>query len=148
MKERVAAPPPQLPPARPRQKPFVHRALVRENKDKDGLIIRKMGTLDGDGVGLVLKYVDECLKGLAIEMGKVRDKDLTDIESALNERMKPFRYVGQWSCGMESERGNSVSYGGSLWHCNEGTKEKPGTSDKFTLAVKRGRDGRDTVKLY
>lgn len=45
--------------------------------------------------------------------------------------------------GEEYERGDMVTYGGSLWHCNEATKSKPGADPAWTLAVKRGRDGKD-----
>lgn len=41
-------------------------------------------------------------------------------------------------------RGDTVTWGGSLYHCNEHTKDKPGGGSKaWTLAVKRGADGRD-----
>lgn len=51
-------------------------------------------------------------------------------------------------------KGDTVSWGGSIWHCDESTSDKPGEpgSKGWTLAVKRGqngkdgRDGRDLVK--
>jgi hypothetical protein len=40
------------------------------------------------------------------------------------------------------EVGDTVTFGGSLWHCNEPTSVKPGDGEKaWTLAAKRGRDG-------
>jgi integrin beta 3 len=55
-----------------------------------------------------------------------------------------MEYRGVWSNENEYRRGNWVTWGGSLWHCDEGgTVEKPGSSDDWTLAVKKGRDGRD-----
>lgn len=41
--------------------------------------------------------------------------------------------------------GDTVTWGGSLWHCDEPTCDKPGEagSKGWTLAAKRGRDGRD-----
>lgn len=41
--------------------------------------------------------------------------------------------------------GDTVTWGGSLWHCDEPTTDKPGEvgSKGWTLATKRGRDGRD-----
>ncbi len=46
--------------------------------------------------------------------------------------------------GMQYERGDMVTWGGSQWHCNEDTTTKPGDGSKaWTLIVKRGRDGRD-----
>ena len=44
--------------------------------------------------------------------------------------------------GEEYQRGDLVTWGGSLWHCDTPTKAKPGTDD-WTLAVKKGRDGKD-----
>lgn len=41
-------------------------------------------------------------------------------------------------------RGDSVTWAGSEWHCNEPTTTKPGDGSKaWTLKVKRGRDGKD-----
>ncbi|WP_054886656.1 hypothetical protein [Pseudomonas sp. NBRC 111130] len=41
--------------------------------------------------------------------------------------------------------GDTVTWGGSLWHCDEPTTDKPGEagSKGWTLAAKRGRDGKD-----
>jgi len=41
--------------------------------------------------------------------------------------------------------GDSVTWGGSLWHCNAATSDKPGETNSkgWTLAVKKGRDGKD-----
>ncbi|EHS4321377.1 phage portal protein, partial [Escherichia coli] len=38
--------------------------------------------------------------------------------------------------------GDTVTWGGSLWHCNSMTGDKPGEahSSGWTLAAKRGRD--------
>lgn len=62
-------------------------------------------------------------------------------------------YRGVYREGQEYERGDTVSFGGSMWHCNGGdlegpwngtTAEKPGEGTKYwTLAAKRGRDGKD-----
>lgn len=53
-------------------------------------------------------------------------------------------YQGVYEEGKEYERGDCVTWSGSLHHCNEATKEKPGGGNKaWTLAVKRGADGRD-----
>jgi hypothetical protein len=42
----------------------------------------------------------------------------------------------------EYERGDMVTWGGAVWHCDAPTKDKPGT-ENWTLAVKKGRDGKD-----
>jgi hypothetical protein len=56
-------------------------------------------------------------------------------------------YRGVWKDGQNCERGDTVTWGGSLWHCNETTRDKPGDGTKaWSLAAKRGRDGRDAPK--
>ena len=47
------------------------------------------------------------------------------------------------------EQGDTATWAGSLWHCNmTGTKAKPGDgSPDWTLAVKKGRDGREVVSV-
>lgn len=44
--------------------------------------------------------------------------------------------------GEEYEPGDVVTWGGNLWHCNEKTSEKP-DQGPWTLAAKKGRDGKD-----
>ena len=55
-------------------------------------------------------------------------------------------YRGVFTPG-EYHPGDSVTWGGSLWHCNETTSDKPGESGSkgWTLAVKKGRDGKDGI---
>lgn len=57
----------------------------------------------------------------------------------------PFqRYTGVYVDGKAYSVGDVVTAGGSQWHCNEDTASKPGEGSKaWTLAVKRGRDGKD-----
>lgn len=53
-------------------------------------------------------------------------------------------YRGVFKEGMHHP-GDTVTWGGSLWHCDEPTSDKPGEvgSKGWTLAAKRGRDGKD-----
>jgi hypothetical protein len=44
------------------------------------------------------------------------------------------------------EPGDTVTWDGSMWHCEAPTSAKPGTSDDWKLATKRGRDGRDGLR--
>lgn len=57
-------------------------------------------------------------------------------------------YRGIWTDG-EFAHGDTVTFGGSLWHCDEPTRDKPGApgSKGWTLAAKKGRDGKDTVSV-
>jgi hypothetical protein len=53
-------------------------------------------------------------------------------------------YRGVFSPG-DYVPGDTVTWGGSLWHCDEPTTDKPGEvgSKGWTLAAKRGRDGKN-----
>jgi hypothetical protein len=56
-------------------------------------------------------------------------------------------YRGVYKEGQEYLGGDTVTWGGSLWHCDSNTADKPGElgSKGWTLAAKRGRDGKDGV---
>ncbi|EHK9742592.1 phage portal protein, partial [Escherichia coli] len=51
-------------------------------------------------------------------------------------------YRGVFRAGETYHPGDTVTWGGSLWHCNSMTGDKPGEahSSAWTLAAKRGRD--------
>ncbi|MCZ8661447.1 phage portal protein [Escherichia albertii] len=53
-------------------------------------------------------------------------------------------YKDVFKTGTTYQPGDTVTWGGSLWHCNESTADKPGEigSKGWTLAAKRGRDAR------
>lgn len=52
-------------------------------------------------------------------------------------------YQGVYVDGKAYEPGDNVTYQGSVWHCNEATREGPPNGGKaWTLKVKRGRDGK------
>lgn len=53
-------------------------------------------------------------------------------------------YRGVYQEGRAYDQGDTVTFGGSLWHCNSETDTKPADGSKaWTLATKRGRDGKD-----
>ncbi|MEH3577790.1 hypothetical protein POW01_01910 [Enterobacter cloacae] len=54
-------------------------------------------------------------------------------------------YRDVFKAGKAYEPGDTVTWAGSLWHCNETTTDKPGEpgTKGWTLAVKKGRDLRD-----
>lgn len=53
-------------------------------------------------------------------------------------------YRGVYVEGRQYEEGDTVTWGGSLYHCNGPTTDKPGAgAAAWTLAVKRGQDGKD-----
>ncbi len=51
--------------------------------------------------------------------------------------------AGIWKDGNVYVAGDGVTHGGSWWIAKQETAEKPGKSDAWRLAVKRGNDGRD-----
>lgn len=55
-------------------------------------------------------------------------------------------YRGVFTDGTGYEKGDTVTWAGSLWHCNAETKDKPGEgSADWTLAVKKGRDAKPVL---
>jgi len=66
---------------------------------------------------------------------------------ALIANSKSMQYRGIFDAGTAYDVGDTVTHGGSLWHCNQLTKDRPGErTASWTLAVKRGRDGKDAVR--
>jgi hypothetical protein len=61
----------------------------------------------------------------------------------LEEATKEFAFKGQWTEGTQYRRGNLVSMGGQVHHCNDDTKSRPDTDGTWTLVCRSGRDGRD-----
>jgi hypothetical protein len=51
-------------------------------------------------------------------------------------------YREVWKEG-EFQRGDVVTWGGSAWHCQQKTTDKPGTSSAWRMMVKEGRPGKD-----
>jgi len=63
------------------------------------------------------------------------------VESVI--RVPMMLYRGVYVVGKVYDTGDCVTWAGSLWHCNAETTTRPGDgSPAWTLAVKRGRDGK------
>lgn len=79
------------------------------------------------------------------------DRTLVHTYRAADGRTKEFRHVlplliyrEVWTPTRAYERGDCVTYGGALWHCNLPTTTRPGDGAAgWTLIVKRGDRGRD-----
>lgn len=95
----------------------------------------------------------ECLvdgvAGIDIQQSELRCFTLTVNRTSGASETKSFDvpvmiYQGVFKSGQEYLPGDTVTWGGSLWHCDEQTQDKPGEagSKGWTLAAKRGRDGR------
>lgn len=88
--------------------------------------------------------------GVEIERSDQRRFTLTVNRASGSSETKTFDvpvmiYKGVFKSGQEYLPGDTVTWGGSLWHCDDQTQDKPGEtgSKGWTLATKRGRDGRD-----
>jgi integrin beta 3 len=62
----------------------------------------------------------------------------------LGEFIVPVQiYRNVWLASKRYERGDVVTWAGSMWHANKTTTEKPGEGSKdWTLCVKKGGDGK------
>jgi hypothetical protein len=66
---------------------------------------------------------------------------LAALESRVDELASAageLKYVGIWRDGHEYQRGNFVTIDGSLWHCEQPTRSRPGRDSTWRLAVKKG----------
>jgi hypothetical protein len=97
----------------------------------------------------------ECLvdgvDGVTVTQDSVREFSVTLSKSSGAAVVEKFTmpatvYKGVWRPG-DAEQGDLYTFGGSLWHCNEATEDKPGDSKAWTLAAKRGKDGNNAVPI-
>lgn len=56
-------------------------------------------------------------------------------------------YRGVYHKGQEYVAGDSVTWAGSLWIALEPTSSQPGSGDGWQLSTKRGRDGKEVVRV-
>lgn len=133
---------------------------------RDGLDVKDM--FRAEGGKLIAVMSDGTTRDLGVFVGKDGDPgrdgfNLEDFDATLKDDgrtvLLSFRhgehvverelgiptmiYRGVFNEGKKYERGDTVTFGGSLWHCDEETEAKPGEGQKtWTLAAKRGRDGK------
>ena len=114
----------------------LERAIDRMPKAKDG----ENGKNGADGLGfddLIVEH--DGARGVTIKFQR------GDQVKSFALRIPTMIYRGIFQPGGPYDRGDTVTWGGSLWHCDEATADKPGEigSKGWTLAAKRGRDGKD-----
>jgi len=106
-----------------------------------GPICGKDGAPGKDGRdGFGFDDLDACVldDDRTIELSFRRGED----EKAFTFKWPTVIYRNVFSEGQEYQPGDMVTWAGSLWHCDKATTAKPGTED-WTLACKKGRDGKD-----
>lgn len=114
----------------------LEKAIDKIEKPKDGQNGRDAINLDGFDLSL-----DEDGRTVKATMkaGETVIEKSIKIPSLLDR--------GVYKDGSEYEKGDGVTYGGSFWICQkDGSNDKPGSSDEWRLSVKKGRDGRESVK--
>lgn len=108
---------------------------------QDGRLIRT-GIRDGekgkDGFGF--DDMDACVldDDRTIELSFRRGAE----EKAFTFKWPTVIDRGVWREGETYQRGDAVTWAGSLWIAQEETQEKPDSGKGFRLAVKKGRDGK------
>jgi hypothetical protein len=96
---------------------------------------------------LSLHAMAEARQKVAFNFMKQMAARLDALEAAATKSAPALAYRGVFAEGEQYAPGEIVTAGGSMWHCNEATGERPGEGAKvWTLCVKRGRDGKDLTK--
>ncbi|MGE0875668.1 MAG: hypothetical protein AB7O31_13475 [Burkholderiales bacterium] len=94
----------------------------------------------------ILRGVGVQLAGLVSQRTAALEQRMAELESRVRTaetRAARMTYRGVWRDGEHYDEGAFTTDRGSLWHANRATNSRPGSDDSWTLAVKRGADGRD-----
>lgn len=89
------------------------------------------------------------IDGVTVTQDSVREFSVTLSKSSGASAVQKFNlpvqvYKGVYREGEPYEANDTATWAGSVWVCNkDGTTDKPGTSDDWTLTVKAGRAGKD-----
>lgn len=99
-------------------------------------------------LALLQEYIDQRVSAM-LKAASVTTKDggrtlLWSIGGTVREvKTAIVLDAGVWKEGSTYSQGDGVTLGGSFFIAQINTNEKPGKSDDWRLAVKRGADGRD-----
>ena len=133
--------------------------IARIHKGEDWAAYVERAAFDAAPVA-ALDAVSKVLMGAlrtAQERVEILERRLAEVESQValaDERIKAaeskpsLEYRGVWEAGRDYVRGNAVTDNGSIWILNKAAHSlaRPGTSEgvaAWTLACKRGKDGKD-----
>lgn len=87
-------------------------------------LIEAVVVLDGKSLQLIRTFGDGSQKTNEIELPQLA-------------------YMGVFDAEKQYQKGDFVTHGGSMWHCNEASNDKPDESGgAWTLCVKKGRDAK------
>ncbi|MBS0245496.1 MAG: hypothetical protein JSR61_02670 [Proteobacteria bacterium] len=138
------------------------RLTIKEMEARDGATAAAFksaakagGSVDADAAALAeaIKQGQGAAFGLlmtkimnltfALEAGAAERRRLELRVAELEER-PDIEYRGVFEPGATYQRGHFATDDGSVWFCNRETKTRPSEGgSNWTLAVKRGRDGKD-----
>lgn len=121
---------------------YAHHAggIVTATRDTDP----GAATLDASGWRVMVEGLAAIVVTQKAERTFVVACQMTSGRQVLSEFSVPVVIErGVWKADRTYEIGDGVTWDGSYWIAQKATGEKPGTSDSWRLAVKRGRDGRD-----
>jgi hypothetical protein len=91
------------------------------------------------------KAVGEALRVVIGELKREAEARCAALEAQINRlqsAVEQFRYVGQWE-QKPYRAGNFVTFASGIWHANNDTRERPGVNGDWSVAVPKGRDGKD-----
>lgn len=77
-----------------------------------------------------------------IDLLFTRLKVLEEKLGVTEKTLAATEHKGIWEGGRQYERGNFVTYRGSMWVAKKETLDEPGKSLEWQMVVRRGRDGR------
>ena len=111
----------------------------------DVVVVEAAGFVAGSFDGALEARVGalSLLLGGNITGGVAELQGLIDRVKSLESRPS-LKYSGVWNADTQNNEGEFVTCSGSVWYCRESTRDRPGTSDAWQLAVKRGNDGKDS----
>lgn len=112
----------------------LEKAIDRMPKAKDG-----RDAIDIDGFDISLGDDDRTVT-VSLKRGDTVIEKSVKIPSIIDR--------GVYSESESYEKGDGLSFGGSFWIVQKDSPEgRPGVSSDYRLAVKRGRDGKEVVKI-
>lgn len=119
-----------------RSQEVFQRAIERIPVPKDGNDGRDAVDVDG---------FDVAQEGKSMTLSLMRDGVVVSQKTV---RIPGFEDRGVWRDGVDYEKGDGVSFGGSFFIAQKDQPEgKPEQSKDWRCAVKRGRDGKDVVHI-
>jgi hypothetical protein len=115
----------------PREIHAAHRAVGETVKS----VRSEFPKISGDGM---VKTVAGAVAAMFTERIEALERRIAELEAR-----PTVKYLGVYRENKAYGSGSMVTAAGGIWHANRATCDRPGSSDAWTLACKRGADGKD-----